>query len=60
MLNLHNVEKVYPPEQVALKGIDIKAQQGDFIFIAGASGAGKSTLLKLLYGAERATRGKWS
>lgn len=58
MLNLHSVDKVYPPEQIALKGIDIKAQQGDFIFIAGASGAGKSTLLKLLYGAERASKGE--
>ena len=58
MLHLHNVEKLYPPEQYALKGVDLKAQQGDFLFIAGASGAGKSTLLKMLYGAERASKGE--
>lgn len=58
MINLHNVHKVYPPEQVALKGIDLKVYPGDFLFIAGASGAGKSTLLRLLFGAERATSGQ--
>jgi cell division transport system ATP-binding protein len=58
MLHLHNVEKLYPPEQYALKGVELKAEQGDFLFVAGASGAGKSTLLKMLYGAERATSGE--
>lgn len=58
MLYLHNVEKLYPPSQYALKGVDLKAEQGDFLFVAGASGAGKSTLLKMLYGAERATKGE--
>lgn len=58
MINLHNVQKTYPPDQVALKNIDLKVFPGDFIFVAGASGAGKSTLLKLLLGAERATSGQ--
>ena len=58
MLHLHNVEKLYPPQQYALKGVELKAEQGDFLFVAGASGAGKSTLLKMLYGAERATSGE--
>lgn len=58
IINLYHVDKVYPPNQTALRGIDFKVSQGEFIFIAGASGAGKSTLLKLLFAQERATRGQ--
>ena len=58
MINLHGVRKTYPPEQVALQGIDLKVFPGDFLFIVGASGAGKSTLLRLLFGAEQATAGQ--
>lgn len=58
MIHLHNVAKLYPPDQHALRGVDLKVEAGDFLFIAGASGAGKSTLLKLLFGAERATMGE--
>lgn len=58
MLNLTNVTKVYPPNQPALRGIELKVAAGEMLCIAGASGAGKSTLLKLLFGAERATSGQ--
>ncbi|MFO0416790.1 MAG: cell division ATP-binding protein FtsE [Pseudomonadota bacterium] len=58
MIHLHGVTKVYPPDQAALRGIDLKVAEGDFIFVAGASGAGKSTLLKLLFGAERCSSGE--
>lgn len=58
MINLHNVTKFYPPDQMALKEVNFKANPGDFIFVAGASGAGKSTLLKLLYGAEKPSTGQ--
>ena len=58
MIHLHNVTKTYPPDQTALKGLDLKVEQGEMLFIAGASGAGKSTLLKLLFGAEKASTGQ--
>ena len=58
MISLRKVTKRYPPDQVALKGIDLTLNQGDFLFIAGASGAGKSSLLRLLFGAERASEGE--
>jgi cell division transport system ATP-binding protein len=57
MIHLHNVTKVYPPDQAAVKGLDLKVEQGEMVFVAGASGAGKSTLLRLLFGAERASSG---
>ena len=57
MIHLQNVEKVYPPHQIALKNIDLRVNEGDFVFLAGASGAGKSTLLRLLFGAERPSSG---
>ncbi len=58
MIRLHAVRKAYPPDQMALQGIDLTVQPGEFLFIAGASGAGKSTLLKLFYGAEFASSGQ--
>jgi cell division transport system ATP-binding protein len=58
VVTLYHVEKSYPPNQIALTGIDLKIQRGEFVFIAGASGAGKSTLLKLLFAQEQATRGQ--
>lgn len=58
MIHLHNVYKIYPPDQTAVRSLDLTVKQGDFIFIAGASGAGKSTLLKLLFAAEEASKGE--
>ena len=57
MIELRHVDKVYLPNQTALRDVDVTIAPAEFVFIAGASGAGKSTLLKLLFGQERATRG---
>lgn len=58
MISLVNVQKIYPPDQIALKNISLKIGAGEFVFLAGASGAGKSSLMKLLYGAELASTGE--
>lgn len=58
MIHLRSVNKIYPPDQVALRSIDLKVEQGDFVFVVGSSGAGKSTFLRMLFGAERATSGQ--
>jgi len=41
-----------------LQDVNIELAQGAFHFLTGPSGAGKSTLLRLLYLAERPTRGR--
>ena len=41
----------------ALNNLDIKIENGEFVFIVGSSGAGKSTLLKLMMREEVPTSG---
>ncbi|MCB0330480.1 MAG: ATP-binding cassette domain-containing protein [Bdellovibrionales bacterium] len=57
MIDLHKVSKIYPPQQVALSGVNLSISEGEFVCIAGASGAGKSTLLRVLFGSEVPSEG---
>jgi cell division transport system ATP-binding protein len=41
-----------------LQGLDFRLEPGGFYFLTGPSGAGKTSLLKLLYLAQRPTRGR--
>ncbi|MCW3797755.1 cell division ATP-binding protein FtsE [Sphingomonas sp. BN140010] len=41
-----------------LKDLDLRLLRGGFTYLTGASGAGKTSLLKLLYLAQRPTRGR--
>lgn len=54
MLELKNISKTFNrgtvTEKVALKNIDLKINDGDFITVIGGNGAGKSTLLNLIAG----------
>jgi ABC-type lipoprotein export system ATPase subunit len=48
--NLVKIYKVADLEAIALQGLDLVVEQGEFIAIVGASGSGKSTLLSILGG----------
>ena len=58
MIDFVNVKKAYPNGTMALKGINLHIDEGEFLFVCGPSGAGKSTLMKLLLREERITSGK--
>ncbi len=58
MIQLFNICKAYQKDASALSDITLKVPKGDFLYVTGASGAGKSTLLKLLYAAEKPSRGQ--
>jgi cell division transport system ATP-binding protein len=58
MIQIYNVCKAYWKDSSALDNITLKIPKGDFVYLTGPSGAGKSTLLKLLYGAEKPSRGQ--
>jgi len=58
MIEFRNVTKKYQNGTVALDGIDLCINDGEFVFIVGESGAGKSTLIKLLLREEVLTSGQ--
>ncbi|PLX83105.1 MAG: cell division ATP-binding protein FtsE [Desulfuromonas sp.] len=58
MVRLYNVCKSYTQEASALADVNLQVAKGELIYLTGPSGAGKSTLLKLLYGAEKPSRGQ--
>lgn len=47
-LVIENLKKVYGNGHVALKGIDLTVQEGDFFALLGPNGAGKSTTIGIL------------
>ncbi len=48
MLELKNVDKVYPNGFKALNNVSLEVKDGEFISIIGLSGAGKSTLIRCI------------
>ena len=48
MIELRDVKKEYAKGVVALNGVNLKIEQGEFVFIVGDSGSGKSTLIRML------------
>lgn len=56
----NNLGKTYLTESgpvVAMAGVNLQVEQGEFVTVIGASGCGKSTLLRILAGFERSTEG---
>lgn len=62
MLEIQNVHKVFNAgtinEKIALDGVDIRLNKGDFVTIIGGNGAGKSTTLNAIAGVWQIDHGK--
>ena len=54
MLELKNIHKTFNPgtinENVALNGLNLSLDDGDFVTVIGGNGAGKSTMLNAVAG----------
>ncbi|NQV51181.1 MAG: ABC transporter ATP-binding protein [Candidatus Marinimicrobia bacterium] len=61
MIQLNNIEKVYRTDSIetlALSGINLQVQKGEFLSIMGPSGCGKSTLLNIMGLLDKPTAGE--
>jgi ABC-type lipoprotein export system ATPase subunit len=61
LIDLRGIRKVYQTDAgpfVALHGIDMRVQPGEFVAVVGKSGSGKSTLLNMLTGIDHPTGGE--
>ena len=61
LIELHEVIKTYKSAAgsfTALKGVDLKVNEGEFVAVIGKSGSGKSTLINMITGIDRPTSGQ--
>ena len=62
MLEIKNIFKTFNPgtvnEKIALKGLNLRLEEGDFVTVIGGNGAGKSTMLNCVSGAYNVESGK--
>ena len=62
IVDMQGIERRYGDEEtgvLALAGVDLQIESGEFVAIVGSSGSGKSTLLQILGCLDRATRGRY-
>ncbi len=61
LIELHQVVKSFDTAAgtfTALKTVDLKVNQGEFVAVIGKSGSGKSTLINMITGIDRPTSGE--
>ena len=59
-ISLSGVTKRYPGGVLAVSGVDIDIESGEFVTLVGPSGCGKTTTLRTIAGFERPTEGSVS
>ena len=58
MLEINNLKKTFENGSLALKGVNLKINKGEFVSILGPSGSGKTTLLRTINGLETSNGGE--
>ncbi len=58
MIRFDNVTKVYKNGTVAVRGVSLDIQKGEFVFLVGPSGSGKTTCIRMLLREELPDRGR--
>jgi ABC-type multidrug transport system ATPase subunit len=55
-VELRGLKKRYHGDVVAVDGVDVETEEGEYLVLLGPSGCGKTTLLRTIAGLERGLR----